>query len=413
MSSINYEDERFAKVEEERQEALTENEQLYGGMIDKSDEFYQGLVDESKAWAEQQSQIQQEQTDFAIEQIEQQKEKAEKDYLKEQKGAYKDYQKQTNAYGAEAEQMADNGLSHTGFSESSKVSMYNTYQNRVTTAKASFDNAVLTYNNAIKEAKLQNSSAQAEIAHNALVQQLQYLLQGFNYKNELLLDEANKKLTINSMYDSKYQAIVDQINTENALAEQKRQFDESLKATRSSSGGGYVGGYYVTGGGTVADNCGNSQEIMNKTDYYFSNGYQPQYINNTKLAKSGMTTDILAPSLGVPKGQNIWVANGQYYVWIGSAQTYANVTEKVTFSNGYQPMYIGNTKLNAVGTIKNTIGSYGKLPTSQNVWQSGSKYYVWDGSSRKYIDVTSQYKSYSSKKQQNTATSWTGTRGLW
>ena len=223
--SVNYEDERFGQVESDKQQAMTELENTYGGMIDETDDYYQAQIDASKDWAEQQKQLQQEQTDFTIEQIEQQKEQAHKDYLKEQSGAYVDWQKQSNEYGVEAEQQAAAGMAGTGFSESSQVSMYNTYQNRVATARESYNLAVLNYNNAIKDARLQNNAVLAEIAYQALQTQLELSLEGFQYKNQLILDQANKKIELDNIYYSRYQDVLNQINHENAQAEQIRQFN--------------------------------------------------------------------------------------------------------------------------------------------------------------------------------------------
>lgn len=225
---INYNDERFQKVESEKNTALTENEKLYGDMVNSSDKYYQAQIDASKEWADKQTQLQQEKTDFAIEQIEQQKDQAKKDYTKEQSGAYVDWRKQSNEYGSEAEKMASAGLTDTGYSESSQVSMYNTYQNRVATARESFNRAILNYNNSIKDAQLQNNSTLAEIAYQALQQQLELSLQGFQYKNNLLLEQANKKLEIESLYHTRWQDVLDQINHENSLAEQIRQFNEKM-----------------------------------------------------------------------------------------------------------------------------------------------------------------------------------------
>lgn len=224
---INYEDERFTQIENDKNTALSDLENTYAGMIGESDKYYQAQIDASKQWADKQSQIQQEQTDFAIEQIEQQKQKAQKDYTKEQSGAYVDWRKQSNQYGTEAEKMASQGLSNTGYSESSQVSMYNTYQNRVATARESYNQAVLNYDNAIKDARLQNNAALAEIAYNALQQQLELSLQGFQYKNNLILEQTNKKLEVDQMYYNRYQDVLDQINHENALNEQIRQFNEN------------------------------------------------------------------------------------------------------------------------------------------------------------------------------------------
>ena len=222
--SVNYDDERFTKVTTDKNAALTEVEQTYGGMIKDSDKFYDKQIDAAKDYATEQARIQQEQTDFAIEQINQQKEQAKQDYTKEQSGAYVDWQKQSNQYGANAEQTAAQGMTNTGYSESSQVSMYNTYQNRVATAREAYTRAVLNYDNMIKEARLKNSAALAEIAYNSLQKQLELSLAGFQYKNELVLAKASEKRTVDEMYHNRWQDVLNQINTENTLAENVRQF---------------------------------------------------------------------------------------------------------------------------------------------------------------------------------------------
>lgn len=227
--SINYDDERFTEVTADEHLALSESDEMYDQMITDSDRFYQAQIDATKEYADTQTQLQQEQTDFAVEQIEQQKAQAHQDYVKEQSGAWTDYQKQSNQYGSNAEKMADNGLAHTGYSESSLVSMYNIYQNRYAMAREMYNRAVLNYDNAIKDARLQNNSVLAEIAFNALQQQLELSLQGFQYKNQLLIEKANKKAEIDDRYYNRWQNVLQQINTENALAEQIRQYNESLE----------------------------------------------------------------------------------------------------------------------------------------------------------------------------------------
>lgn len=222
---INYDDQRFTQVEADKNTALSDLEQTYSGMIDQSDQYYQNMIDANKEWADRQTALQQEKTDFAIEKVEQQKELARKDYLKEQSGAYVDWQKQSNQYGANAEQMAAQGMAGTGYSESSQVSMYNTYQNRIATAREAYVRAVQNYDNSITEARLQNNSLLAEIAYNALQQQLELSLQGFQYKNQLILDKTKQKLEVDQMYYNRYQDVLQQINHENAMAEQIRQFN--------------------------------------------------------------------------------------------------------------------------------------------------------------------------------------------
>lgn len=225
---INYNDERFTKVNNDKNAALSDLEKTYGGMISGSEGYFQDQIDATNKWGETQKQNQQAQTDFAIEQIEQQKAQAHKDYTKEQSGAYTDWQKQSNAYGANAEQMASMGMAGTGYSESAQVSMFNTYQNRVVAARESFTRAVLNYDNAIKDARLQNNAALAQIAFDTLQKTLELSLQGFQYKNQLILEKTNKKIELDQIYHSRYQDVLDQINKENALAEEVRQYNEKM-----------------------------------------------------------------------------------------------------------------------------------------------------------------------------------------
>ena len=227
--SVNYDDQRFTQVESDKQQALTDLEKTYSGMIGESDKYYQAQIDASKQWAETQSQLQHENTDFAIGEIEQQKQQAQKDYTKEQSGAYVDWQKQSNQYGVNAEQQAAAGMTATGFSESAQVSMYNTYQNRVMTARESFTRAVQAYDSDIQAARLQNNSILAEIAYQSLQQQLELSLQGFQYKNNLILEQANKKVELENTYYSRYMDVLNQINTENAMAEEIRQYNQNYE----------------------------------------------------------------------------------------------------------------------------------------------------------------------------------------
>ncbi len=218
-------DPRFAEVEAEGAMLNKELNDTYDGMLENSDKFYNEQIDATKAWEDKQLQLQQDSTDFAIEKIEQQKAETQKDYVKEQSGAYTDWQKQSNPYGVDAEKKATNGLTNTGYSESSKVAMYNAYQNRVAVARESMNKAMLDFDNDIKEAMLQNNVAKAEIAFQSLQQRLELSLQGFQNHNNLLLDKFNTKLQVKQYNDSRWQSILDNIYREQTLGLQKEQFE--------------------------------------------------------------------------------------------------------------------------------------------------------------------------------------------
>ena len=229
MANTNYEEiydkSHLNAVDAEKNEALSELDKTYGDMIGNTDSYYDGLIQNTEQWGDKQTEIQKEQLAFTEEKIEQQREQAHKDYIKEQSGAYVDWQKQSNQYGVNAEKMAAQGLQNTGYSETSQVGMYNAYQNRVAVAREVFAEASLSYDNAIKEARLQNSATLAEIAFNTLQTKLELGLEGFQYKNALVSELTDKKLQTKQYYSNETQRILDQINQQNALAEEVRQFN--------------------------------------------------------------------------------------------------------------------------------------------------------------------------------------------
>lgn len=331
---INYDDSRFKAVESEKNAALAEHEKTYDSMISNSDAYYQKQIDASKNWEQKQTQLQNDQTDFAIQQIEQQKQDAQKDYTKEQSGAYVDWQKQSDQHGVRAEQIADKGMQNNGYSESAQVSMYNTYQNRVMTARESYNKAVQNYNNSITQARLQNNSALAEIAYKALQQQLELSLQGFQYKNQLLLDKANQKLQIENNYYNRYQDVLQQMNTENALAEQIRQYNESLalereqfdyyskKASGSRGGGSSSGGSRGSSGGsgkgyqgTKTGSSGSDKLPSDTRDSLLSLGHGPISANYAnKLVQEGKATVSTSTKTGNPVFSSAGLQTSKYKV---------------------------------------------------------------------------------------------------
>ena len=226
--TINYEDQRFANVKANEQAALDYSNAQYDQMLAETDSTYQGLVDATSEYGKTQAKNQQELTDFTVEKIEQQKAQAQKDLDKETGAAYADYTKATNRYGVNAEQMAASGLSNSGFSESSRTQMYVAYQNRVATARETYSKAVLNYDNSIKEAQLANSSALAEIAFNTLQTTLTLGIEKFQYKNNLMSQKMSAQREIDNTYYNRWENVLAQMNQENALAEQIRQFNESM-----------------------------------------------------------------------------------------------------------------------------------------------------------------------------------------
>ena len=367
-------------LDSQKQAELDSYNQNYENQLNE----YQDLMNQQQSnidtWAEEQKKQQQAQTDFNVNLINQNKEQAAKDTEAEVKDSYVDYMKQTNQYGGALENLASRGLATQGYSESSKVAMYNTYQNRVGTAKAALTKANTEYDNQIQQALLNNDANLAEIALQQMQQSYQLALQGFEYKTNMYNNKLSYETNLNQMYysmKSDLQTRIDDYTThlasinqyqEEAEAkrkqqelenqqwwanfyEEQRQFNTSLEEQKrqfnASTGISYDDGgnivYNNTSGGTAKESdvdyhkrvYGNDSNTFNKKDYYFDNGYQPQYIYNQKVNKTGVkASEILSASelkaLGINGSQNIWNAGGSYYVWVGTTKEYKKVnTETV------------------------------------------------------------------------------------
>ena len=222
---IDYNDQRLTDVERESAQRKQEVTNNFNQMINERDAYTKEQQQNVANWAQQQTELQQAKTDQAINKINQSKEQGAKDYQREQKGAYTDYMKQSNQYGANAEMLARQGMSNSGYSESSQVSMWNAYQNRYATARESYQKAVTEWDNMIKDAELSNNETLANIAQQKLEQSLQLALEGFEYKNNLTIQRDSRIDEIENYYNNKYQQVLDQINREYEYAQQQKEWE--------------------------------------------------------------------------------------------------------------------------------------------------------------------------------------------
>lgn len=226
--AVNYNDDRFLQLEEEKKNQLEQTNQQFDDLMNEREDLTNQQQDLINKWEQTQSSNLDQQLQFQKDLIEQQKQEAQKAYEQEAKSAYTDYRKETDAYGVSREQQVGAGMGNTGYSESSKVSMYNTYQNRLATSKQTMDKAYIEFDNAIREAQLTNDVTKAENALTALQQKLQIALEGFNYKSEQTQNKLNWQYQIGNDYYNKYQDVQNQINYENEQAEARRQWEEQM-----------------------------------------------------------------------------------------------------------------------------------------------------------------------------------------
>lgn len=138
-----------------------------------------------------------------------QKQQYEQEAQKSAKALYTNYQKEQNQYGANAEAIASQGLANSGYAESSRVNLYNNYQNNVTSLMNQMTQ---------EKAKLDLQMNQAYL--DADIQKAQNMASIYQQKMQMAMN----------MYQTRYSLYRDQVADEHWQAEyelQKRQLEMS------------------------------------------------------------------------------------------------------------------------------------------------------------------------------------------
>ena len=406
------------QISNQAQTDLDKSNAVYDSMIDQTDQFYSQQADAVDKWGQTQTQLQQDRTDFTIEQINQQKAQAEKDYAKEQKGAYTDYQKQTDEYGANAEAMASQGMAGTGYSESAKVSMYNQYQNRVAVARESYNKAVLEYDNAIKEAQLQNNSVLAEIAFNTLQQKLAFVLQGFQSKNSLILEKLNQGFAIDdrkyarerdAVSDSRWREQWEYQKSRDAISDERYADELGYSRGRDAlSDERYANELeYAKGRDAVSDSKWRQEMLLaqQKADNTKADSVEDveSFTDETVTAVADNPLD--ANTQNIPGNNGKWVSATTYVTDTHVRTSYYDGEKNVDgkefgyFKNEYQPKgikglgkvhksYDENGDKNTITFTTTTLDGR-SVEVTQNVWETeDGKQWVWDGRQNMYVPLS-------------------------
>lgn len=368
--NVNYDDERFTQLEQEKQSELNKYNQTYDALIDERNQFtnqQQNLVDK---WQQTQEQIANDNLNHQINLYNQQKEQAEKSYQKEANASYIDYLKETSNQSVSRENLAQNGLSNGGYGESSKVSMYNTYQNRIASARQSKETAMLEFNNAIEQARLTNNATLAENALAALQQKLEIALEEFNYKDTATQNKLNWEYNLNNNYYDRYKDVESQINYENEQAEALRQYQEQMAFQKE-------------------------QAALQQQRWEQELEYQRQQdaIKNEQNWASINAEKTYYEALGDSNSTENYEVNTEYYRGDinPDVEIYGTFSTKDSNGNQYQPKGIsGHGKLSKTGdkiTVKTQTLRGTKTTVDQNIWvaEDGTKW-IWDGTQNIYVE---------------------------
>lgn len=198
---------QLEQLDEQEKAALEENERYFADQLEAAGAPYEAQKAEVDAWQDQQEELQNERTEFALDQIEQQRQEMQKSFETEQRAAFADWQKQSAQHGVAAEQMAESGMSGSGYAESSKVQMYTAYQRRLAAAKESMDKATVSFDNAMTEARMQNNAALAQIAYEAYEKQMQIVMEQMAAQEDIHAARRQAAAEIGKIFDAEREEI--------------------------------------------------------------------------------------------------------------------------------------------------------------------------------------------------------------
>ena len=231
--TLNQEEtQRVNNVYNEREQALAENNQLYGDLMNQAGD----LKNQQNAYLAEQQKTQDtildKQLAYQSGLINQQKEEASQNKRVEENKAYNAYLKYTNPFGKQSERMTSLGLGESGVSETSKLGAFTTYQNRLANANASYQKAVTQYDNAMNEAVLNNDVQKAQNALNMLKLQLENNQDYFSNISSLSQAKLKNQQSVRSEYNDLYNTVYNQIFNEQRQAEDIRQYNEQMAFNR-------------------------------------------------------------------------------------------------------------------------------------------------------------------------------------
>lgn len=367
------EDERLSVINQQKQEAINQSNNMYEGLLTDNENIYNQQLDYANQYEQTQNEALDKQLAFQQEQIEKQKQEAQQIKETEAKKAKNDYTSFVNPYGYQAEQFASQGLANSGVSETTKLGGWNTYQNRLATANKAMQDAFTEYDTAINEARLNNDVQKAQNALTKLQMQLEYAQNYYSNKSTISQNQLSNNQALDSDYYNRYQTEYNNIQAEKEREEAIRQFNEQLALQQQQF------------------------EYQKQQDALAQQNWEKEYALAQQQARSSSSGGYSLSDGGSSLSSEGTTVSTNYYN--GSINpdaqygTFPNVKDK----NGvrYQPDNVGgeklsNSKLKVKDVFIEAYGSSGADLSNQSIWTTGNKYYVWDGSINDYIDVTNR-----------------------
>lgn len=132
---------------------------------------------------QQQQDIVNRQTELNVAELQRNKEDIDKDVDKTNKALYSEYRKQSNPYGANAENLASRGLGNSGYAETTQTNLYNTYQKNITDTLSNARKLKSDFDFQIQKARETGNITLAQNTLDIYKQKMQLLTEEYELKN--------------------------------------------------------------------------------------------------------------------------------------------------------------------------------------------------------------------------------------
>ena len=123
------------------------------------------------------------QVQLETERLERQKEGIDRDTIQQNKAIYQDYRKNSNPFGAQAENLAGQGLGRSGYAETTQANLYNTYQQNITATLNASRQLKSDVDFAINEAIKTGDITKGQNALELFKQRMQLLSEEYDLRN--------------------------------------------------------------------------------------------------------------------------------------------------------------------------------------------------------------------------------------
>lgn len=176
------------------------------------------------------------QTQIQTDELNREKEKIDKDVDKTNQSLYSNWQKQTNQYGVQAEQLAQQGLANSGYAETTKTALYNTYQKNVTDTLNNARDLKSDYDFKIAQARQQGSVQQAQAAVDLYAQRLQLLTQNYELRQnrEQYLYQKERDRVSDNQWQKTFEEQVRQNEIENQWKQKNYDYQQQRDSVSDS-----------------------------------------------------------------------------------------------------------------------------------------------------------------------------------